>query len=90
MERAFRVDYTFSALVELFDDDRQLLAHEAIERADAMDVGEDETFVICLGFAGKDWLAYVDNGRRRVHFTSPTEAEKDGLPAAPPSSPLPQ
>jgi hypothetical protein len=90
MERAFRVDFTFSALVELSDDDRQGLVHEAIERADAMDVGEDAAFVICLGFAGKEWLAYVDIGRRRVHFTSPAEAEKDGLPAAPPPSLFPQ
>jgi hypothetical protein len=89
MDRAFRVDHTFAALVELSDDDRERLVHQAIERADEMDGGEDETFVICLGVAGKDWLAYVDIGRRRVHVTSPTEAEKDGLPAHPPSPPLP-
>ena len=55
MNRAYKVDYSFTSLLELSDEDRQRLVHQAIERADEMDVGEDETFAICLGFAGKDF-----------------------------------
>ena len=90
MSRAFKVDCTFAVLVELSDEDRRRLVHQAIERADELDVGDDETFVICLSFADKDWIAYVDLGRRRIHFTSPAEAEKDGLPTTPPRGSISQ
>ena len=53
MNRAFKVDYSFASLVELSDEDRQRLVHQAIERADEMDVGEDEIGLLTWTLAGE-------------------------------------
>lgn len=78
--RAYEVAHSFSAEVELSEEDRRSTVAMAISQAEQMDQGDPHGFVFAFDQNGKTWKVAVYPTQRYAKLMSLDEWTRAGLP----------
>jgi hypothetical protein len=78
--RAYEIAHSFSAEVELSDEDRKDIVGTAIAQADTMDQSAPHGFLFSIDQKGKTWKVAVYPAQRYAKLMSLEEWTRAGLP----------